>query len=108
MTIQPGEFPVVIQAYQPSGNSDLFVAEQLIHNQPEADVFTSRYAGLLIKARKPNESEFQGTPTYAHTNVKTRSRGPGVGMILLLILVALIVVGFTTGWIQRNTGFMLN
>lgn len=100
MTIQPQEFPVVVQAYQPSGSEDLFVAEQVVYNQGEADTFTSRYTGLLIKARKPNSSELQTTTN--HTPARTRSRGIGPGFIIILLLIALIVAGFATGWIQRN------
>jgi len=102
MTIQSGEFPVVVQAYQPSGSEDLFVAEQVVYNQSEADVFTSRHAGLLIKARKPNANEVQTTPAYSAAPVKRRSSGLGAGIIFVLILIALVVVGFATGWIQRN------
>lgn len=100
MLIQPQEFPVVLQAYQPSGSDDLFVAEQVVYNQSEADVFTSRHTGLLIKARKPNAGEFKTTPDY--TPARQRSRGVGAGFIILLLLIALIVAGFATGWIQRN------
>lgn len=102
MTIQPGEFPVVVQAYQPSGSEDLFVAEQVVYNQAEADVFTSRHAGLLIKARKPSSNEAQTTTAYHAAPVKKRSGGLGAGIIFVLLLIALIVVGFATGWIQRN------
>ena len=101
MVIQPGEFPVVVQAYQPSGSEDLFVAEQVVYNQAEADVFTSRHTGLLIKARKPNASELQ-TATNYHAPAPRRSRGVGAGFIIVLLLIALIVAGFATGWIQRN------
>lgn len=100
MTIQPGEFPVVVQAYQPSGNEDLFVAEQVVYNQAEADVFTSRHAGLLIKARKPTSNELQATPAYPPT--APRRKGVGAGFVILILLIVLIVVGFATGWIQRN------
>ena len=100
MTIQPQEFPVVIQAYQPSGSDDLFVAEQVVYNQAEADTSTSRHTGLLIKARKPNSGELQTTSNY--TPARTRSRGIGPGFIIILLLIALIVTGFATGWIQRN------
>jgi hypothetical protein len=102
MIIQTSEYPVVVQAYQPSGSSDLFVAEQVVHNQSEADAFTSRHAGLLIKARKPTDNELHTNVNYVPA--RTRTRGPGVGLIVLLILVVLVVVGFTTGWIQANLG----
>lgn len=105
MTIQPGEFPVVIQAYQPAGSDDLFVAEQVVYNQSEADGFTSRYTGLLIKARKPNSSELQTAPN--HTPAPARSRGIGAGTLILLLLIILVVVGFATGWIQKNFNFSI-
>ncbi len=107
MIIQTSEYPVVIQAYQPAGTSDLFVAEQVVHNQAEADGFTSRHAGLLIKARKPTDNELHTNVNYVPARTQTR-RGPGVGLIVLLLLVALVVVGFTTGWIQDNLGISLN
>src|SRR6185369_5693007 len=98
MVIDNSEFPVVVQAYQPNGTKDLFVAEQVVHNQVEADHFTSRYAGFLIKARTMNESE-----RMIDRNVEKRSRrGSPVAIIVVLLLVVLVIVGFTTGWIQRT------
>ena len=57
MVINDGEFPVVVQAYQPSANGELFVAEQMVRNQVEVDAFSSRYAGYVIKARIAKENE---------------------------------------------------
>lgn len=106
MIIENNQYPVVIQAYQPSGTTDLFVAEQVIYNQEEADSFTSRYTGLLIKARKPYDRELNPTIDYTTTQ---RRRSGGITWLLLLVLVlaALVVAGFTTGWIQRNTGITI-
>ncbi len=106
MIIENNQYPVVIQAYQPSGASDLFVAEQVIYNQAEADSFTSRYTGLLIKARKPYDSELNTTIDYTTTQ-RRRSGNAAWLLLLVLVLVALVVAGFTTGWIQRNTGITL-
>ncbi|MFT3822691.1 MAG: hypothetical protein QM731_02180 [Chitinophagaceae bacterium] len=106
MIIESNQYPVVIQAYQPSINSDLFVAEQVVYNQAEADGFASRYTGLLIKARKPNEHELVSAPNYVAPQPR-RAHGNGVVWVMLLILIALVVVGFTTGWFERNWGVTL-
>ena len=108
MVINDREFPVVVQAYQPSANGELFVAEQMVRNQVEVDAFSSRYAGYVIKARVVKENEM--VPEHSNGNVKRRMdihrRGIPAWAIFLLIVVVLVVVGFTTGWIQRT--FELN
>lgn len=112
MVINDKEFPVVIQAYQPSANGELFVAEQMVRNQVEVDAFSSRYAGYVIKARVVKENEMapeysSGTRTVDGTGrTAAHRRGIPVWAIFLLIVVVLVVVGFTTGWIQRT--FELN
>ena len=98
MVIDSSEFPIVVQAYQPNGTRELFIAEQVVHNQVETDNFTSRYAGFVIKARKLNESE----TTIDRSVKRTSRRGSPVLVIILLLLVVLVIVGFTTGWIQRT------
>jgi len=114
MVINEKEFPVVVQAFQPSANGELFVAEQMVNNQADIDSFSSRYAGYVIKARIAKENElvtnsYDGT---RRTNVDgtrrtaVHRRGIPAWAILLLIVVVLVVVGFTTGWIQRT--FELN
>lgn len=104
MVLNDREFPVVIQAYQPSANGELFVAEQMVRNQIEVDAFSSRYAGYVIKARVVKENEL--VPEYSNGNTTRRTtihrRGMPAWAIFLLIVVVLVVVGFTTGWIQRN------
>lgn len=108
MVINEREYPVVVQAYQPSGTGELFVAEQLVHTQAETDNFTSRYAGYVIKARVVSEHEIHrdaravdNRDTVYHQPVRRKS-GVSGWAILLLLLIALAVVGFTTGWIQRT------
>jgi len=104
MVINEKEFPVVVQAYQPSANGELFVAEQMVRNQAEVDGFSSRYAGYVIKARVVQENEL--VPEYRNADGTRRTaihrRGLPAWAILLLIVVVLVVVGFTTGWIQRT------
>lgn len=103
MVINDREFPVVVQAYQPTATGELFVAEQLVHTQAEADAFASRYAGYVIKARIVQENELVvDRRTAAQRSRMAVRRGIPAWAILLLLIVGLLVVGFTTGWIQRN------
>jgi hypothetical protein len=116
MVINEREYPVVIQAFQPSANGELFVAEQMVNNQAEVDSFSSRYAGYVIKARVATENElvkdrdgYRHDATVRRDNTRRTAmhrRGMPAWAILLLIVVVLVVVGFTTGWIQRT--FELN
>jgi len=108
MVINEKEFPVVVQAYQPATDGELFVAEQMVRNQAEVDTFSSRYAGYVIKARVVKENELVTNSNYDNRTRRTtlHRRGLPVWAILLLIVVVLVVVGFTTGWIQKT--FELN
>jgi hypothetical protein len=108
MKVDEREFPVVVQAYENAGNEELFVAEQVVNTQNEVDNFTSRYAGFVIKARTVSESELHTDGQGVRHRGETRRRS-GAGAfwaILLLLLIAAIVIGFSTGWIQRT--FNLN
>ncbi|HEX6431187.1 MAG TPA: hypothetical protein VF008_26035 [Niastella sp.] len=106
MVINDKEFPVVVQAFQPSANGELFVAEQMVNNQAEVDSFSSRYAGYVIKARIAKENELITDHNNGTRRTVVQRRGIPAWAILLLIVVVLVVVGFTTGWIQRT--FELN
>jgi hypothetical protein len=106
MRLREDEFPVVVQAYDPSGPKDAFVAEQVAYTQAEIDHFTSRYAGLLIKAREVHDVE-ENTDARIGQSRRIRSRsGNAVGWILflLVVIIALVVWGFTSGWIQEHFG----
>jgi t-SNARE complex subunit (syntaxin) len=103
MVINEREFPVVVQAYQPTSTGELFVAEQLVNTQAEADAFSSRYAGYVIKARVVKEDELNvDRRTAAARSRAAVRRGIPAWAIVLLIIIVLVVVGFTTGWIQRT------
>ena len=108
MIVNEREFPVVVQAFQSSGNQELFVAEQVVNSQTEVDSFSSRYAGHVIKARIVNNAELQadGREVRRRNRATRRSSGAAAWALILLVIVALIVVGFTTGWIQKT--FNLN
>lgn len=104
MVINETEFPVMVQAYQPTATGELFVAEQMVNTQAEVDSFSSRYAGYVIKARtiKDDELNVDRRRTAASRSRAAVRRGMPAWAIILLILVVLVVVGFTTGWIQRT------
>jgi hypothetical protein len=106
MRLRDEEFPIVVQAYDPSGSKDAFIAEQVVHSQAEIDTFTSRYAGLLIKARELSEVETTD-PRVGHRRTVTKRRsGSTLGWVLLflVIIIGLVVWGFSTGWIQQHMG----
>ena len=102
MVVNDKEFPVVVEAYQPSANGELFVAEQMVRTQAEIDSFSSRYAGYIIKARVVKENELVTDFSNRTRRTAVHHRGLPAWAILLLIVVVLVVVGFTTGWIQRT------
>ena len=107
MRLRDEEFPVVVQAYDPSGSKDSFVAEQVVYSQMEIDNFTSRYAGLLIKAREVSDTETTSDPRIGHRRTVTKHRsGSAVGWVLflLVVIIGLLVWGFASGWIQQNFG----
>lgn len=111
MIIKENEFPLVVQAYQTNGHEDRFVAEQVVNSQSEVDNFTSRYAGLLIKAKKvagtvlDRDRTSIDPRTMQATSTRAR-RGGSAGVVLFILILLLIVAGFATGWIQRT--FHLN
>ena len=107
MRLRDEEFPVVVQAYDPTGPKDSFVAEQVVYSQVEIDNFTSRYAGLLIKARELSDTETtRDERVDRRRTVKRRRSGSAVGWVLflLVVIIGLLVWGFASGWIQQNFG----
>jgi hypothetical protein len=107
MRVKDNEFPVVVQAYDTRDRQDLFVAEQVVSTQAEVDHFTSRYAGKLIKVRLLTEEELDRDQKRPVERKKTSSN-TGIWVLVLLTLIALVIAGFTTGWIQRTFGFDVN
>jgi hypothetical protein len=105
MRLRDDEFPVVVQAYDPRGPKDAFVAEQVVYTQTDVDSFTSRYAGLLIKSRDLSDVE-NGQDTKVIAKKRRRRSGSAIGWVLflLVVIIALMVWGFTTGWIQQHLG----
>ena len=104
MDIKKEDLPVTLQAFELHDNTEIFVAEQVVSNQPDIDRFTSLYAGKIIKARKDTIKERNNS-----TSGVTKKRNPAVGIVMIviiLVLTALIIYGFSTGWIQQK--FNLN
>ena len=102
MEVRNSDFPVVVQAYEPSNKQDVFIAEQVVNSQAEVDGFTLRYAGKLIKARSLNESEVQRQRHVASRRDGQSRTGSYLWIFILLLIVVLVGVGFYTGWIQRT------
>jgi len=106
LEVRRDEFPVVVQAYETDNRHEVFVAEQVVHNQVEIDQFTARYTGKLIKARKMTDVEYKQQPEKTAADHKRSSAGT-VFLIILALLVVLAVIGFATGWIQENFGIKI-
>jgi hypothetical protein len=106
MRLRDEEFPVVVQAYDPSGSRDSFIAEQVVYTQMDIDNFTSRYAGLLIKAREISETETNRDLRATSRRPRKAKSANALGWILfmLVIIIGLLVWGFATGWIQEKMG----
>jgi hypothetical protein len=101
MELRNEDLPVTLQAFDLLDNKEIFIAEQVVNSQSDIDTFTKRYTGKLIKAKKTAVAETN--TSYRSTSVeKKRSSTNVVMVIILLILVALIIYGFSTGWIQEK------
>jgi len=101
MDLRKEEFPATIQAFELQNNQEVFLAEKIVSSQAEADQFTALYAGKLIKASRVEKREvnsFKSTPEVK----KERSSAGLIMFIIVLILAALVVYGFSTGWIQQR------
>ncbi len=103
MEVRNADFPVVVQAYEPSNKQDVFIAEQVVNSQAEIDGFTLRFAGKLIKARSLSDTEKERQRTVASRRDSSSGRASSyLWIFVLLLIVVLIGVGFYTGWIQKT------
>ena len=103
MEVRNNDFPVVVQAYEPSNKQDVFIAEQVVNSQAEIDGFTLRFAGKLIKARSLDETEIERQRHVASRRDSSAGRSTSyLWIFILLLIVVLIGVGFYTGWIQKT------
>jgi len=106
MKVKDNQFPIAVQAYDTKGGQELFVAEQIVYTQSQVDMFTSKHAGMLIKTRLLTDAELGKAVPEQKKYVKRRSSA-GIVWIILLLLVVLVIVGFATGWIQKEFGISL-
>lgn len=104
MILNKDDFPITIQAFEITGDKEYFIAEQIVNSQQEVDLFSSRYAGKVIKVKTISPSE---APATSSKRPKTKSSATTIILVVLLILIILIAIGFYTGWIQRTTGINL-
>lgn len=95
MELRTEDFPVALQAFEVSGNTETFIAEQVVSTQVEADGFMARYAGKLIKTRDVRPIESSRLPAG-----KRRLSFPVWGIILILLII-LLAVAYATGWLQK-------
>lgn len=100
MELLKEDLPATLQAFDLQSGKEIFIAEQVVNSQPEAEAFTSRYTGKLIKAKKAHVPE---TRPYADTGYRKPPSSTGIVMVIIvLILIALVIYGFSTGWIQQK------
>ncbi|MBA4139410.1 MAG: hypothetical protein H0X70_02735 [Segetibacter sp.] len=104
MYLHKGQFPITIQAYEISGDKELFIAEQMVNSQAEIETFSNKYAGKLIKAKSLSTTKTSTTSTRTSNR---KSSAATIFIVVLIILIILIAIGFYTGWIQRTTGITL-
>ena len=100
MNLTKEDLPATIQAFDLQEDKEIFIAEQVVNSQSEIELFTTRYAGKLIKAKKVplSESHTYGNPVYK----KQRSSTGLIMIIIILVIVVLVIYGFSTGWIQEK------
>jgi hypothetical protein len=106
MDLSKEDFPATLQAFELRDNKEIFIAEQIVNSQTEIQTFTTRYAGKLIKAKKAPVIETNGVNranSYGEAPYQKRRSSTGLVMIIIiLIIVALVIYGFSTGWIQEQ------
>jgi len=107
MDIKREDLPVTLQAFEIQNNNEIFIAEQVVNTQSDVDKFTLLYAGKIIKASKAISHNNNNNNHSATTVPKKRNPATGIIMIVIVLAVlALIIYGFSTGWIQHK--FNLN
>ena len=96
MEIRKTEFPVTLQAFEVRDTREEFLAEQVVHTQAEADRFTSRFNGKLIKAHALRPDEVKRADRYHPTE---RRSGFPAWAVFLIVLIALLVAAYFLGWL---------
>jgi hypothetical protein len=100
MDLRKEDLPATLQAFELQSGKEIFIAEQVVNSQSEVEAFTTRYTGKLIKAKKALVPE---SSRYAETAYPKKRSSTGLVMIIIvLIIIALVIYGFSTGWIQEK------
>lgn len=101
MDFRKEDLPATIQAYDLINNKEIFLAEPLVNNQSEIDLFSSRYAGKLIKAKTVVPPERRSSNGGV---VAPRQKGAGSinAVIIVVVILALLFYGYSTGWLQAQ------
>ena len=103
MDLRNEDLPVTLQAFDLLDNKEIFIAEQVVNSKSEIDLFTNRYTGKLIKAKKATINLNDNRPYSSNITEKKKSSSTNMVMvIIILILLALVIYGFSTGWIQQK------
>jgi len=103
MDLRNEDLPATLQAFDLQDNKEIFIAEQIVNSQAEIETFTSRYAGKLIKATKFPAKQVNSYATTSPEYRKAKTSSTSIVMIIIiLIIVALVIYGFSTGWIQEK------
>lgn len=98
MDLRKEDLPATLQAFDLQNDKEIFIAEQVVNNQAEIELFTTRYTGKLIKAKIVPAAQAN---RYVDPVVKKKPSSNSIVMVIvILVLVALILYGFSTGWIQ--------
>ena len=100
MDIHKNDLPATLQAFELLDNKEIFLAEQVVNNQAEIDIFTSRYAGKLIKAKTTVGIDNRSSSVAGSGGRSQKSIIATV--IIILIILALVIYGFSTGWLQEK------
>lgn len=100
MDLRKEDLPATIQAFELDKDNEIFIAEQVVNTQAEIEAFTIRYTGKLIKAKK-----IPLVQTNSHGDAAYKKQRSSTGLIMFIIIVVIIAVvlyGFSTGWIQEK------
>lgn len=102
MDFRKEDLPATIQAYDLIDNNESFLAEQVVNNQSEIDLFTSRYAGKLIKAKTVVPPERLRSNGSAIVPPREKGSGSVIAVIIVVVILALLLYGYSTGWLQAQ------
>ena len=115
MNLEKQDLPATIQAFDLLDNKENFLAEQVVSNQMEIELFTARFAGKLIKISKiatttaSNNNGFNNSSTTPNKLVdnnsvqrKSTSSASIIMVLVVIIIAALVIYGFSTGWVQQK------